>query len=138
PNHSQSFNPSDNYQKTYQISTFPTTSTKTARLIAKGLNAPILEFSISNYALIGVFSTESGPVDIDLSLFPDSDTISKHHAEIYFQNGLWLVKDQSFNGTYIKPIHQTKFGERITLSTPLNSGDEIAFAKTAFIFQYPY
>jgi hypothetical protein len=53
------------------------------------------------------------------------------------QNGTWLVKDQSFNGTYIKPIHQTKFGERITLPTPLNSGDEIAFAKTAFIFQYP-
>ena len=114
-----------------------TTSAKTARLIAKKLNAPILEFTISNYALIGVFSTESGPVDIDLSLFPDSDTISKHHAEIYFQNGVWLVKDQSFNGTYIKPIHQTKFGERITLPTPLNSGDEIAFAKTAFIFQYP-
>lgn len=136
-NYSQPFSPPDNYQKTYQISTFPTTSAKTAQLIAKGLNAPILEFAITNYALIGVFSTESGPVDIDLSLFPDSDTISKHHAEIYFQNGVWLVKDQSFNGTYIKPIHQTKFGERITLPTPLNSGDEIAFAKTVFIFQYP-
>ena len=132
PNYIQPFN-----QTNYQISTFPTATTMTARLIAKSSNVPIVEFAISKYALIGVFSAESGPVDIDLSLFPDSDTISKHHAEIYFQNGLWLVKDQSFNGTYIKPLHQTKFGERITLPTSLNSGDEIAFAKTVFIFQYP-
>lgn len=113
-------------------------SSTTARLVAKLPNAPVPEFAInSSYASIGIFTPESGPVDIDLEQFPGSDTISKQHAEIEFQNGVWTIKDQSTNGTFIKPIGQNRFGPRIMAPTPLNSGDEIAFAQVIFIFQSP-
>lgn len=113
-------------------------ATATARLIAKLPNAPVTEFPINSSAVIGIFTSESGPVDIDLDQFPGSDTISKQHAEIIYQNGTWMIKDNSTtNGTYIKPLGQTRFGARIMAPTPLNSGDEIAFAKVVFRFQIP-
>ena len=79
-------------------------SSTTARLVAKLPNAPVPEFAINNYASVGIFTPESGPVDIDLEQFPGSDTISKQHAEIYFENGGWMIKEQSTNGTFIKQI----------------------------------
>lgn len=112
-------------------------SSTTARLVAKLPNAPVPEFAINNYVSVGIFTPESGPVDIDLEQFPGNDTISKQHAEIEFQNGVWTIKDQSTNGTFIKPIGQNRFGPRIMAPTPLNSGDEIAFAQVIFIFQSP-
>ena len=113
------------------------TMASTARLIAKLPNTPVAEFPIVGTAIVGVFTPESGPVDIDLENFPGGDTISKQHAEIIYQNGSWIIKDQSTNGTYIKPLGQTRFGARINGPTPLNSGDEIAFAKVSFVFQSP-
>ena len=112
-------------------------SSTTARLVAKLPNAPVPEFTINSYASIGIFTPESGPVDIDLEQFPGNDTISKQHAEIYFENGVWMIKDQSTNGTFIKPFGQTRFGARLMGPTQLNSGDEIALAKISFIFQSP-
>jgi hypothetical protein len=112
-------------------------SSTTARLVAKLPNSPVPEFAINNYVSVGIFTPESGPVDIDLEQFPGNDTISKQHAEIEFQNGVWTIKDQSTNGTFIKPIGQNRFGPRIMAPTPLNSGDEIAFAQVIFIFQSP-
>jgi hypothetical protein len=112
-------------------------SSTTARLVAKLPNAPVPEFAINSYASIGIFTPESGPVDIDLEQFPGNDTISKQHAEIYFENGVWMIKDQSTNGTFIKPFGQTRFGARLMGPTQLNSGDEIALAKISFVFQSP-
>lgn len=111
-------------------------ATAMARLIAKQPNAPIKEFSINGSATIGIFTPESGPVDIDLEEFPGQDLVSKQHGEIIYENGTWVVKDLgSTNGIYIKPLGQTKFGARIMQPTPLNFGDEIAFAKIGFTFQ---
>jgi len=114
----------------------PVDPTTTAKLIAKLPNAPVTEFPIRGSALIGIFTPESGPVDIDLEQFPGSHLISKQHAEIIYQNGQWIVKDlSSTNGTYIKPVGEARFRDRINTPTPLNSGDEIAFAKIVFVFQ---
>ncbi|MGK7942203.1 MAG: FHA domain-containing protein [Crocosphaera sp.] len=109
----------------------------TARLISKVPNAPVPEFPITNNALIGIFTQEYGPVDIDLEHFLGNETISKQHAEIIYENGTWMVKDSSTNGTYIKPFGQTRFGARIMGPTPLNDGDEVAFAKVVFTFKSP-
>jgi hypothetical protein len=110
--------------------------TISARLIAKLPNAPIYEFPIDNSATVGIW--EPGcPVDIDLDNFLGSETISKNHAEIAYKNGQWTISDMSTNGTCIKPVGQPKFNARITSPTLLNSGDEIAFAKIIFIFQFP-
>lgn len=110
----------------------------TARLIAKQSNAPIPEFPIDGAALIGIFDPDMGPVDIDLEDFVGNETVSRHHAEIYQEAGIWKIKDLgSTNGVFIKPMGQTRFGARITIPESLNSGDELAIAKIRFLFQSP-
>ncbi|MDB9414145.1 FHA domain-containing protein [Microcystis aeruginosa] len=112
--------------------------TTTARLIAKHPNAPVAEFFIDGFTLIGIFDSDTGPVDVDLEKFPDNETVSRNHAEIYPDGGTWKIKDLgSLNGVFIKPIGQTRFNARITAPTPLSSGDEIAIAKIRFLFQTP-
>ena len=128
--------------------TTPVTSTPTphnplpigtnARLIAKQPNAPIPEFPLENNALIGIFDPDMGPVDIDLEDFAGNETVSRHHAEIYQDAGVWKVKDLgSTNGVFIKPMGQTRFSARITTPESLNPGDELAIAKIRFVFQSP-
>ena len=114
------------------------TITTTARLIAKHPNAPVPEFFIDDLTVIGIFDSDTGPVDVDLEKFPDNETVSRNHAEIYPDGGVWKIKDLgSLNGVFIKPIGQTRFNARITAPTPLSSGDEIAIAKIRFLFQTP-
>ena len=113
-------------------------TTTTARLVAKQPNAPITEFPIEGSALIGIFDPDMGPVDIDLEDFSGNETVSRNHAEIYQEAGVWKIKDLgSTNGVFIKPMGQTRFGARITTPESLNSGDEIAIAKIRFLFQSP-
>lgn len=113
-------------------------SSPTARLVAKQVNAPVPEFSIGGNASIGIFDPDLGPVDIDLENFAGGETISRQHAEIYLDGGIWKVKDiGSTNGVFLKPAGQSRFNARITAPTPLNPGDEIAIAKVCFIFQSP-
>jgi len=107
----------------------------TARLIPL-FNAPTAEFKIYNSAVIGIF-TPGNPVEIDLDSCANSDKVSQHHAEITYENGVWMIKDSSTNGIYIKTLGQAKFGARIMSPTPINSGDTIAFANLVFQFQNP-
>jgi len=119
-----------------QATIIQTASATTARLIAKQSSPPLSEAMLDNNAIVGIFGSDSGPVDVDLELFSGSDTVSRNHAEIYNEGGIWKVKDLgSTNGTFIKPVGQSRFGARITTPTVLNPGDEIAFAKVRFIFQ---
>lgn len=112
----------------------PVGEATTAKLIAKQPNAPIPEFPLESSNIIGIFNEE--PVEIDLEGFYGNETISSQHAEIYQDNGLWMIKDLgSTNGIFIKPVGQSRFGARVTVPTVLNSGDEIAFAKIRFQFQ---
>lgn len=102
-------------------------------LIAKQTNAPQTEFPLNQVALVGIFDTDSGPVDIDLESFIGGETVSRHHAEIYPEGGIWMVKDLgSTNGVFIKPQGERRFTARITVPTPLNPGDEVAFGKVQF------
>jgi FHA domain len=111
-------------------------SATTARLISKQQNAPVAEFPIDSNALIGVFDPDSGPVDIDLDSFIGNETISRSHAEIFSEAGVWKIKDlNSSNGVFIKAAGQTRFSARITAPTAINDGDEVAFAKVQFQFK---
>jgi hypothetical protein len=108
----------------------------TASLIAKDANAPIGKFSLENYNLIGIFDPDTGPVDLDLEDFTGNETVSRQHAEIYQETGVWKIKDLgSTNGVFIKPVKQKRFNARITSPTILNDGDEIAIAKIRFLFK---
>lgn len=115
----------------------PTPITSTVKLISKIPNAPVPEFPIEEEsAVIGIFDPDSGPVDIDLEQFPGSDTVSRQHAEIYQENGVWKIQDLgSTNGIFLKPSGQRRFGARITQPEALNPGDELAIAKIRFLFQ---
>ena len=106
------------------------------KLIPKQIGAPIPEFIIdSNNAIIGKFNPEIGPVEIDLDGFYGNNTVSLTHAEIYFKNNQWQIKDMgSTNGIYIKHIGKTRFGYRINKPEILNSGDEIAIGKIRLLF----
>ncbi len=107
-----------------------------AKLISKQVGAPITEFIIdSKNAIIGKFDPDIGPVEIDLDGFYGDETVSSTHAEIYFENNQWQIKDMgSTNGIYIKPRGKTRFGYRMNKPEILNSGDEIAIGKIRLLF----
>jgi len=112
--------------------------TSTARLIAKRQNPPQPDFILESSNIIGKFDQDMGPVEIDLEEFSGADTISRQHAEIYFEDEQWKIKDiGSTNGVFIKRIGQSRYSARITIPETLNSGDEISFGKVNFIFQTP-
>jgi FHA domain/Double zinc ribbon len=76
------------------------------------------------------------PPDIDVSGFPDSDIVSRVHADIRFEGDAYYFEDTgSSNGTYINNTalpagnrHRLRPGDRISLG----KGD-----KVTFIFQTP-
>lgn len=56
---------------------------------------------------------------------------SRHHAEIYPENGYWLLADlNSSNGTYLN-------GERVVAPTLLKYGDQIKVGSTLLVFAGP-
>ena len=107
-----------------------------AKLIYKQADT-IKEFILNGSSTnVGRFDNDTGPADIDLEGFPGEETVSRSHAEIYFEETQWKVKDiGSTNGVFIKHLGQPRFGSRIIIPETINSGDEIAFGKIRFTFQ---
>jgi len=76
------------------------------------------------------------PPDIDVSGFPDSDIVSRVHADIRFEGNAYYFEDTgSSNGTYVNNTvlpagnrHKLRSGDRISLG----KGDRVSF-----IFQMP-
>jgi pSer/pThr/pTyr-binding forkhead associated (FHA) protein len=71
------------------------------------------------------------PPDIDVSGFPDSEIVSRIHADIRVEGGIYYIEDVgSSNGTYINnaPLpmgnrHRLRAGDRIALG----KGDRVTF-----------
>ena len=71
------------------------------------------------------------PPDIDVSGFPDSDIVSRIHADIRSEGGSFYFEDTgSSNGTYINNLplpagnrHKLRAGDRISLG----KGDKVSF-----------
>lgn len=71
------------------------------------------------------------PPDIDVSGFPDSEVVSRVHADIRIEAGIYYIEDVgSSNGTYINNMalpmgnrHRLRPGDRIALG----KGDKVSF-----------
>lgn len=83
---------------------------------------------------LGRFDPISGPVDLDLTGVPGSETISRLHAEVYYSDGAWHVKDLgSTNGVFIKAKSDASFGPRLLAPAHLVDGDEIALGNARLV-----
>lgn len=109
-----------------------------ARLVAIRFGAPSGEEIplLGQRLVVGRFDPETGPVDIDLSSTAESGHISRQHAELYQEDGQWVVRDLgSTNGVFVKGSADSSFGPRITAPRPLSEGDEVAFGNSRFVFR---
>jgi hypothetical protein len=112
---------------------------RVARLIPRNLGANSSEGYVmhSERMVVGRFDPSAGPVDIDLSGGQGENYISRRHAEVYLENGFWLVRDLgSTNGVYVKRAGQAQYSPRIIEPQALSDGDEVAFGNMKFLFVY--
>ena len=71
------------------------------------------------------------PPDIDVSGFPDSEIVSRIHADVRVEGGIYYIEDVgSSNGTYVNNLplqvgnrHRLRPGDRIALG----KGDKVSF-----------
>jgi len=86
------------------------------------------EFSVP--ATVGRFDPAVGPIDIDLGTIDESSYISRKHARITCEEGVWKVADLgSSNGTFVLGDDF----ERVD-AAEIADGAELAFGNARFIF----
>jgi pSer/pThr/pTyr-binding forkhead associated (FHA) protein len=89
-----------------------------------------IDFPVNPPTVIGRFDPSVGPIDIDLGNLPEGAYVSRKHAKIGFDNGVWTIKDLgSSNGTYILKDDFEKVDE-----APIVDGQEIALGNARFVF----
>jgi len=91
-----------------------------------------IEFPVNPPAVIGRFDPSVGPIDIDLgNLQPEGGYVSRKHAKIVFEDGVWKVVDLgSSNGTFVL----SGDFQRVQDSAEIAEGQEIAFGNARFVF----
>jgi FHA domain/zinc-ribbon domain len=117
-------------------SPMPSDKPKVARLIPRAAaNASQVFMLHSDRMVVGRFDPSAGPVDIDCAGLQGESYISRRHAELYLENGQWMVRDLgSTNGVYVKHAGQAQYSPRIIEPAALNDGDELAFGNLKFLF----
>lgn len=91
-----------------------------------------------NYPIIRIGKpNEQAPIDINVLHLPDSDIVSRVHAEIIVEgNNYYLIDVGSSNGTYLNDSKLENHQRYL-----LNLGDKIDFGsenKVTFVFQYKH
>jgi pSer/pThr/pTyr-binding forkhead associated (FHA) protein len=101
------------------------------RLVVKRSGAETdIEFPINPPATIGRFDPGVGPIDIDLGSMPEGSYVSRKHAKITCDGGVWQIVDLgSSNGTFVL---RDDF-ERVE-TADLHDGQEIALGNARFVF----
>ncbi|MBL8068479.1 MAG: FHA domain-containing protein [Armatimonadetes bacterium] len=90
------------------------------------------EFPIAAPATIGRFDPSVGPIDVDLGNIEEGGYVSRKHAKITEDAGVFSIQDLgSSNGVYI--LRDGEF-QRVAESE-LADGDEIAFGNARFVFR---
>jgi pSer/pThr/pTyr-binding forkhead associated (FHA) protein len=87
-------------------------------------------FTVNNPCVIGRFDPSVGPIDIDLGNLPEGVYVSRKHAKITQEDGIWKIHDLgSSNGTFVLADDF----EKVTIAD-LSDGSEIALGNARFIF----
>lgn len=87
-------------------------------------------FVVNNPTVIGRFDPTVGPIDIDLGTLPEGVYVSRKHAKIFNEDGVWKIEDMgSSNGTFIL----TNDFEKVEVAE-LSDGMEIALGNARFVF----
>lgn len=109
------------------------TAAHTPRLIVKRAGAETEEmFFFAAPAVIGRFDPSVGPVDIDLGNIPEGTYVSRKHAKVTEEGGVFKIADLgSSNGTYL--LRNGDF-EKVD-EAELADGDEIALGNARFVFR---
>jgi pSer/pThr/pTyr-binding forkhead associated (FHA) protein len=102
-----------------------------AKLVLKRAGAETEDaFSFGSPATIGRFDPSVGPIDVDLGTLDEGVYVSRKHARIVCENGVWRVEDLgSSNGTFVLRSDFEKVD-----SAEIADGDEIAFGNARFKF----
>jgi pSer/pThr/pTyr-binding forkhead associated (FHA) protein len=102
-----------------------------ATLVVKRSGAETDEsFVVNNPCVIGRFDPSVGPIDIDLGNLPEGVYVSRKHAKIFHEDGVWKVADLgSSNGTFILADDFLKVEE-----AEIVDGTEIALGNARFVF----
>lgn len=86
--------------------------------------------------VVGRFDPSTGPVEIDVAGMAGAEHISRRHAELYTESGVWKVRDLgSTNGVFLKRAGEEGYGPRLQEPVVLNDGDEVAFGNVIFVFR---
>lgn len=86
--------------------------------------------------VIGRFDPSAGPVDLDVTGMPGAEHVSRRHAEVYAQAGLWFVRDLgSTNGLFLRRAGESGFSPRLQEPAELHDGDEVAVGNLVLVFR---
>ncbi|MFQ3586480.1 MAG: FHA domain-containing protein [Fimbriimonadaceae bacterium] len=89
-------------------------------------------FPLHAPATIGRFDPAVGPVDVDLGPLAEGVYVSRKHASVTCDDGVWRIRDLgSSNGTFV--LRGSDF-ERVD-EAELTDGTEIAFGNARFVFR---
>lgn len=103
-----------------------------AKLIVKRNGAETEDvFDIFPPAMIGRFDAAVGPIDVDLGPLPEGVYVSRKHAKIVCEDGVWKLVDLgSSNGTFVLRDDFERVDE-----AELADGSEFALGNARFVFR---
>lgn len=103
------------------------------RLVVKRQGVETEEvFAFTAPAIIGRFDPSVGPIDVDLGNIEEGGYVSRKHAKITEEGGVYTIHDLgSSNGVYL--LMDDEF-QRVTESA-LEDGQEVAFGNARFVFR---
>lgn len=102
-----------------------------AEIVLKRGGAPTdIKFSVSPPAIMGRFDPAVGPIDVDLANLPEGAYVSRKHAKLTYDDGVWTLADMgSSNGTFILRNDFERVDE-----TEIKDGEEFALGNARFQF----
>lgn len=104
---------------------------KFASLVVKRSGAETdVVFPLNPPAVIGRFDPNVGPIDVDLANLPEGSYVSRRHAKITCEDGVWKITDLgSSNGTFVLRNDFERVDE-----AEINDGQEFALGNARFVF----